>query len=230
MENNNNNYVEQRVSLATHTTKTFGWMFFGLMVTFALAYTSYSTGFILSILSIPGLYYILPIAEILLVIVLSSRIYKLPVVATHALFFTYALLNGFTFAVYFLVYDLMSMIYVFAVTGGMFGAMALYGFVTKSDLSKWRTVLMFGLVAILIFWIIAMFINLSMFETIACTIGVLIFVGFTAYDTQKIRLCYEVYYNDPETLEKMSIYSALQLYLDFINLFIYVLRLFGRRK
>lgn len=230
MEHNENNYFDQRVTLAAHTSKTFGWMFFGLMVTFILAYTSYSTGLILNILSIPGIFYILPIAEILLVIVLSSRLYKLPVVATHALFFIYAVLNGFTFAVYFLVYDLASMIYIFAITSGMFGVMALYGFFTKSDLSKWKTVLFFGLIALVVFWIVAMFINLSAFETIACSIGVLIFVGFTAYDTQKIKLCYEAYYDDPEMLEKVSIYSALQLYLDFINLFIYLLRLLGRRK
>ncbi len=230
MERNENNYLEQRVTLATHTIKTFGWMFFGLMVTFVLAYTSYSTGFIFNILSIPSILYILPLAEILLVIVLSARIYKLPVAATHALFFVYAVLNGLTFSVYFLIYNLASMIYVFAITSGMFGAMALYGFFTKSDLSKWKTVLFFGLIALVVFWVVAMFINLSAFETIACSIGVLIFVGFTAYDTQKIKLCYEAYYNDPEMLEKVSIYSALQIYLDFINLFIYLLRLFGRRK
>ncbi len=230
MEHNENNYIEQRVTLATHTSRTFAWMFFGLLVTFILAYTSYSTGFIIQILSIPSIFYILPITEILLVIVLSSRIHKLPVVAAHSLFFVYALLNGLTFSVYFLIYEVASMIYVFAATAGLFGVMALYGYFTKSDLTKWKSVLFFGLIILVGFWIFSIFINLSQFETIICIVGIVIFVGFTAYDTQKIKQTYEIYHNDPQMLEKASIFSALQLYLDFINLFIYLLRFLGKRK
>ncbi len=208
MEHNENNYIEQRVTLATHTSRTFAWMFFGLLVTFILAYTSYSTGFIIQILSIPSIFYILPITEILLVIVLSSRIHKLPVV----------------------IYEVASMIYVFAATAGLFGVMALYGYFTKSDLTKWKSVLFFGLIILVGFWIFSIFINLSQFETIICIVGIVIFVGFTAYDTQKIKQTYEIYHNDPQMLEKASIFSALQLYLDFINLFIYLLRFLGKRK
>lgn len=225
-----NNFIEQRMTLASYTSRTFGWMFFGLVVTFVLAFTTYSTGFIFNILSIPGMIYIIPIAEILLVIVFSSRIYKLPIVAAHAIFFTYAVLNGLTFSIYFLIFDLVSMIYVFAATAGLFGVMAVYGFVTKSDLSKWRRVLVFGLIILAAFWVFSIFINLSALETVACMFGIIIFIGLTAYDTQKIKLCYEAYYDDPQMLEKASIYSALQLYLDFINLFVYILRLFGRRR
>ena len=205
-------------------------MFFGLMVTFILAYTSYSTGFIIQILSIPYLYYILPLAEIALVIWLSSRIHKISIVAAQSLFFVYALLNGLTFAVYFLIYDVASMIYVFSATAALFGVMAVYGYFTKRDLSKWRSVLFFGLITLIGFWIFSIFINLSQFETIICLLGIVIFVGFTAYDTQKIKAFYEFYYNDTQMLEKASIISALQLYLDFINLFIYLLRFLGRRK
>ncbi len=230
MDYNEKNYAEQRVSLSVYTSRTFGWMFFGLMVTFILAYTSYSTGFIIQILSIPYLYYILPLAEIALVIWLSSRIHKISIVAAQSLFFVYALLNGLTFAVYFLIYDVASMIYVFSATAALFGVMAVYGYFTKRDLSKWRSVLFFGLITLIGFWIFSMFINLSQFETIICLLGIVIFVGFTAYDTQKIKAFYEFYYNDTQMLEKASIISALQLYLDFINLFIYLLRFLGRRK
>lgn len=230
MDYNEKNYAEQRISLSAYTSRTFGWMFFGLMVTFILAYTSYSTGFIIQILSIPYVYYILPLAEIALVIWLSSRIHKISIVAAQSLFFVYALLNGLTFAVYFLIYDVASMIYVFSATAGLFGIMAVYGYFTKRDLSKWRTVLFFGLITLIGFWIFSMFINLSQFETIICALGIVVFVGFTAYDTQKIKAFYEFYYNDTQMLEKASILSALQLYLDFINLFIYLLRFLGRRK
>ena len=230
MEHNENNYLEQKVTLASHTSKTFAWMFFGLMVTFILAYTSYSTGFIIQIFNIPGMIYILPLAEILLVIVLSSRIHKLSVVAANSIFFVYAVLNGLTFSVYFLIYEVTSMIYVFGATACLFGAMALYGYFTKSDLYKWKPILIFGLITLIGFWIFSLFINLSQFETIICILGIVIFIGFTAYDTQKIKQYYVMYSNDQQMLEKASIFSALQLYLDFINLFIYLLRILGKRK
>ena len=111
-----------------------------------------------------------------------------------------------------------------------FGIMAAIGYTTRADLSNLRNFLMGGLVFLLVFWIAAMFINLERFEMIACTVGIFIFLVFTAYDTQKIRACHQAYAQNPQMAKKASIFSALQLYLDFINLFIYLLRVLGRRK
>lgn len=227
---NNNGFIVGRETLSSFTAKTFGWMFFGLLVTFIFAYTCYMTGLIFYVLSIPYMNFVLLIGELALVIYLSSRIDKLSVGAARGLFFAYALVNGLTFSVYFLLYQIPTLIYIFAVTSVYFGAMALFGYITKIDLSRLGPVLMFGAGGLLIFWVLAMFINLTAFETVACSIGIVIFLLFTAYDTQKMRAMYAYYAADDEMLQKASIFSALSLYLDFINLFIYILRIFGKRR
>lgn len=224
------NFMNEKLTLSGYTAKTFGWMFFGLMTTFILAFACYSTGFVWNILYIPYMHYILPGAELILVIVLSANLQKMSVRAAQTLFFVYAILNGLTFSVYFLIFEVTSMIYVFAATACLFGAMALFGHITKRDLSNWGSVLFFGLIALVAFWLFSMVINLSAFSTAISLIGIGIFIGFTAYDTQKIKSYYNYYYTQPEMLEKASIFSALQLYLDFINIFIYLLRFLGKRK
>lgn len=108
--------------------------------------------------------------------------------------------------------------------------MALIGYFTNADLSRLRNFLMGGLIFLLVFWIFAMFIDLSQFSTIACTVGIFIFLVFTAYDTQKIRAYHTYYAQSPDMLAKASIFSALDLYLDFINLFLYLIRLLGRNR
>ncbi len=108
--------------------------------------------------------------------------------------------------------------------------MAAIGYVTRADLSNLRNFLVGGLAFLLVFWVASLFINLQQFEMIACTVGIFIFLVFTAYDTQKIRAYHQAYAYDPQMAKKASIFSALQLYLDFINLFIYLLRVLGRKK
>lgn len=134
------------------------------------------------------------------------------------------------FSAYFLIYALPSMVFIFGATALFFGIMAVVGYTTRADLSNLRNFLVGGLVFLLVFWVAAMFINLERFEIIACTVGIFIFLVFTAYDTQKIRAYHQVYAQNPQMAKKASIFSALQLYLDFINLFIYLLRVLGRRK
>jgi len=216
--------AEERMSLGRYTA-------IGLVVTFAASWFAIQSGLLYSLLAAnPALLYVFIIAELLVVIWLSARIQKLSVGAATALFFFYAILNGLTLSVIFLVYEMASAILLFAVTAGVFGIMAAWGYATKQDLSSWRKILVFGLLGLALFWLLSLFINLTFLETAVCYIGVLLFLGMTAYDTQKIKTYYYALQSDPAMLKKASIISALSLYLDFINLFLYLLRLFGRRR
>lgn len=161
---------------------------------------------------------------------LSARVHKLSVGAARTLFFAYAILNGVTFSVYFLIYDMLSLVMVFGLTSVYFGLMAMIGYFVKVDLSRMRNVLLGGAIFLAVFWVLSMFLNLSGFETIACMIGIVIFLAYTAYDTQKIKAYYEYYGNDSVMASKASVFSALALYLDFINIFIYLLRILGKRR
>lgn len=213
-----------------YTAKTFGWMFLGLMVTFLVSILTISTGAISFIYAAPASVFILAIAEVIVVVVLSAKINKLSVAAARSLFFLYAVLNGVVFSSFFLVYNLLDIMIVFGATSVFFGVMATIGYVTKADLSKLRNFMIGGLVFLMVFWLLGMFINLERFEMIICTIGIFIFLVFTAYDTQKIKSYHAAYGSNPEMAKKASIFAALQLYLDFINLFLYLLRVVGRRN
>lgn len=218
------------LSLGEYTAKTFGWMFAGLMVTFLVAFSGYRMGWILMVAAIPGWFYLLFLAEIGVVIFMSARVHKIGTGTAKAMFFLYAGLNGIVFSMYFLIFDLTSMILVFGATSLFFGIMALMGRFLNLDFSRIRPFMTAGLIFLAVFWLLSMFINLSRFETIACMLGIFLFLGYTAYDTHKIKETYAYYGQNSAMLEKASIFSALELYLDFINLFIYLLRVLGRRK
>ena len=131
----------------------------------------------------------------------------------------------------FLSYDLVTLLLVFAATSLYFGGMAVFGFVTHIDLSRMRSVLVGGLIFLILMNLLMFFIpGLAVADQILCTLGVILFLAYTAYDTQKIRSFYAAYQGDEVMLKKASIYSALQLYLDFINMFLYLLRIFGKRS
>lgn len=222
-------YVGPAESLSGYAAKTFGWMFLGLLTTFAVSFATLFTGLI---------YYtatgytpfLLALCELAVVIWMSARVHKLSIGAARGLFFAYAVLNGVTFSSLLIAYDFGVLLFVFGMTALYFGIMALYAFFTKADLTRIRPVLIGGLIVLLVLSLLSMFINLSSFSTGICIVGVVIFVAFTAYDTQMIRRNYYYFQGNPEMLAKASIFSALQLYLDFINLFLYLLRLFGRRS
>lgn len=216
--------------LSRYTAKTFGWMFLGLMTTFLVAMFGYVTGLIWFVVVTPFAIPVLGILELVVVLYMSSRITKVSVGTARVLFLTYAVLNGVVFSTYFLIYALTSMIFIFGATAVFFGVMAAIGYSTRADLSSLRNFLIGGLVFLLAFWVLGMFINLQQFELIACTVGIFIFLVFTAYDTQKIKSYHQAFAYDPQMAKKASIFSALQIYLDFINLFIYLLRVLGRKK
>lgn len=219
-------------SVGAYTAKTFLWMFLGLLTTFVVAAVGYGSLATLYLLYyIPYSHIVLLVAELAVVFFLSARIQRLSIPVARALFFLYAVLNGIVFSAYFLIFDLTSLILVFAATAVYFGALAAYGYLTKADLSQLRPILVGGLIFLIIFGVLSMFIpGLEVLDRVVCLIGIAVFLGFTAYDTQKIRAYYQAYSGNPEMAQKASILSALQLYLDFINLFLYLLRFLGKRK
>lgn len=205
-------------------SKMFGWMFLGLMVTFLTGYIiANNYNMLISILEIPFIIY--AIIEIGLVIFLSARIHKMSGTTAKICFLIYSFVTGLTFSSIFVVYELSSIIYMFGITAILFGIFALFGHFTNIDLSKISTFLLMGLVGIIICSIINIFINNDNFDLIITIISLIIFLAYTAYDIQKVKKTMNTL---PE--ENLAVISALELYLDFINIFLDLLRLAGKSK
>lgn len=219
-------------SIGSYTAKTFLWMFFGLLTTFFIALLGYTSRLTLyALISIPYFHLIVLVAEVAVVLILSSRIERLSLLTARLLFFAYAAMTGVVFSTYFLLFEMSSLILIFAATAVYFAALALYGYFTKADLSRLRPILITGLIFLVIFGVLSLFLPFSgSMDRIICLAGIAIFLGFTAYDTQKIRAYHAYYGHDPVMAQKASIIAALQLYLDFINLFLYLLRFMGKQK
>ena len=222
-------------TLNQFVAKTFGWMFAGLLVTFAAAVGTVSTGAFVMLFS-TGLVFALTIAELILVLVLSARITKLQPSTATAMFFVYAVLNGINLSVYFIAYDLGTLILAFLVGAVDFGVMAVYGANTQRDLLGWAPKLMGGLVALIVTALVGglfglLFgISFGFLDVVYCGLAVLLFMGMTAYDTQMLKHHYAYFGGDAAMLQKASIFGALNLYLDFINIFLYIVRILGRSR
>lgn len=234
MYGNQNNYYDvqaSRENVSGYLVRTYRWMFLGLLLTFAVSYLGFATGFVWNILSGPAMV-LLTIAEFGVVIYLSARINQMAPGTATALFFAYAALNGLVFSIYFLVFDAITMIFAFAVAALYFGVMAVYGSVTKKDLSGMGSMLFCGLIALLVFSLLSavFFVGSSVANILIGAVGLVIFMGLTVYDTQKVKAFYYATSGNEEMAHKASIYGALQLYLDFINIFLYVLRFVGRNR
>lgn len=211
--------------------KVYVWMTLALVMTGLSAYyIATSPSLQLALFSSPYVFYGLMIAEVGLVIWLSSRIHKMSLLSASLMFSIYAILNGVTMSVIFLAYTMSSIATTFFVTAGTFGVMAFIGTVTKSDLTKMGQILTMALVGMIIAIVVNLFLGNGMLDIIISVVGILVFTGLTAYDAQKIKQmlinCNEV--NDQT--QKLSVIGALSLYLDFINLFLYLLRFLGDRK
>lgn len=211
--------------------KVYVWMTLALVITgFTAYYVAHSTSFVYTLMSSSGLMWGLIIAELALVIGLSAAIHKLSLTVATLMFVVYSIINGLTLSFIFYAYTESSIAQVFFITAGTFGAMALIGYTTKTDLTSLGKYLFMGLIGIIIATLVNLFFNNDMVTTIVSYLGVLIFVGLTAYDSQKIKkMCMSFEYADTNA-QKMALLGALTLYLDFINLFIYLLRIFGRRN
>lgn len=223
-------YAGPSITLNEYMARTFGWMFVGLMVTFGLSWVLASTGLVLYLFLVPAVPILLMVGELIIVFVLAARVQTLSVGAARGLFLGYAILNGVVFSAYFLVYGVAELLLIFGLTALFFGAFALYGHYTKADLSRLRPLLVGGLIFLVLAGVLLLFIPMESFERIICLVGIAVFLCFTAYDTQKIASFYSYYSADQVLLQKAAIFSALQLYLDFINLFLYLLRFLGRRR
>ena len=221
-------------TLSEFMSKSFGWLFAGLLVTFGVGIGAVASGLIFPIIN-SGLFIFTSIAELVMVFVLSARVQKLQPSTATALFFGYAVLNGINLSSIFLVYDYGTLILAFLVGAVYFGVMAVYGNVTDRDLTGWGPKLMGGLVALIVCALmgslLSMFgLNFGIADLLLCAVGLLIFMGLTAYDTQMLKYYYSYFGGDAAMLHKASIIGALNLYLDFINIFLYIVRMLGRRN
>ena len=176
-------------------------------------------------------YQFLVIAELAMVFSISFFINKMPSGLARILFFAYSLVNGITLTVIGLIYAPQVIFYSFVITLTIFVVTAIYGYTTQEDLSSYRRFFKIALISLILLSVFNAFMRVGILEWVITIAGVVIFTGLIAYDVNRIKaISYQLADGDNETMEKMSIIGALNLYLDFINLFIYILRIFGRRK
>ena len=208
------------------------WMCIGLGVTAVFAFGTVSFAPLRNfVFSSQFVFYGLLIAEVLLVVALSAAMHKLSAAAATGMFILYSVLNGMTLSAILLVYTQQSVFSAFLTTAGMFGAMSIYGLVTKRDLTGMGSFMMMGLFGIIIAMVVNMFVGSSALDMGISVLGVFIFLGLTAYDTQSLRNMGEsAPMDDALAIRRGTIIGALKLYLDFINIFIMLLRIFGDRR
>jgi len=215
--------------VASVMRRTYTKMCLGLLVTAITAVLILSSPAVMSALfSSTAVFWVLMALELGVVIYLSARIEKLSNGTATALFYAYSVLNGVTLAPLFLVYTGESIALTFFITAGTFGAMSIYGYVTKQDLTKFGSYLIMALLGLIVASVVNLFMHSSTMEWIISLVGVAIFVGLTAWDAQTIKRMAAT--TDPSMVAKVSTWGALSLYLDFINLFLYLLRFFGSTR
>lgn len=211
--------------------KVYVWMTLALAITALTAYGVASTPALLTaIYTSKVLFWGLILTELGLVFYVSARIQRLSLSTATLLFILYSIINGATLAFIFAIYSTSIIVQTFVVTAGTFGAMAVYGYFTKKDLTSWGRLLLMALIGVIIAGVVNIFLHNSTMDLIISGIGVLVFVGLTAYDSQKIKQMLLMQEDMGETAQKVALMGALSLYLDFINLFLYLLRLFGRDR
>ena len=211
--------------------RVYVWMTMALVITGVTAYgVATSPGILMALYSNQILFWGLVIAEFALVIGISAAINRLSLTTATLMFVLYSVINGAMLSSVFVIYTMTSIASVFFITAGTFAVMALIGYTTKTDLTSMGKILFMALIGIIIATIVNVFLKSSGLEMIVSYLGVLIFVGLTAYDSQKIKQMLQMAPDAGEGAQKLALLGALTLYLDFINLFIYLLRIFGRRE
>ena len=221
--------TEGAIDLQSIMRQVYTWMVLGMVITSAVAYVTASTSLI-NLAANPIILLIAVLAEFGLVLVISRGLNRLSAGAATMLFMLYAALNGFTLSMLLLAFSIGSVFLAFAASAALFGVMSIIGYTTRVDLSKLGTYLMMAVIGLVIAMVINLFLSSSLLETLISMAGVLIFTALTAYDTQRIgRMAAQMSMNGDAAL-KFGIFGALKLYLDFINMFLFVLRLTGRRR
>jgi FtsH-binding integral membrane protein len=212
--------------------RVYFWMTLGLLVTAGTASIVSVSPLFQVLVGQPLIFFVLMIAELGLVIWISRGINHLAPASAMLLFFIYAALNGITFSVLFVVYTLGSVAHTFLATAALFGVMSIIGYTSKMDLSKMGSFLFMGLIGLIIAMLVNMFWTNTMLGWIVTFVGIVLFLGLTIYDTQRIKrmTATALQQGDEDVKARMGILGALALYLDFINLFLFILRLGGQRR
>ncbi|MCR5697805.1 MAG: Bax inhibitor-1/YccA family protein [Marinilabiliaceae bacterium] len=211
--------------------KVFSWMALALLITGLTAWIVAGSEQLLSIIfSSKATFFGLIIGELVLVVAMTSAINRMSLTTATLLMVLYSVINGATMSSIFLLYTADSIASTFFVTAGTFGVMSLYGYATKRDLSSWGNILFMGVIGLIIAGVVNMFWGNGTFSLIVSALGVIIFVALTAYDVQKIKVIFNEATAVDETTQKIALLGALSLYLDFINIFLYLLRFLGSRK
>jgi uncharacterized protein len=220
---------------ATFISKVYMWMSLALFISGLTAYFTANSSGLLSLMFSPTgptfLFYALIIGELGLVFALSGVIHKMTLGLASAIFLFYSFINGMTLSIIFLAYTMSSIASTFFITAGTFAIMSLYGYFTKTDLTKFGRILSMALLGVLLAIVVNIFLKNSMLDLIISMVGVLIFVGLIAYDTQTLKnIGAQINTDIGENHSKIAIQGALSLYLDFINLFLFLLRFLGSRR
>ena len=212
-------------------TRVYAWMTLGLFVTAAAAWFTISVpNLLLAIVTSRFLFLGLILGELALVIILSAAVNRLSPVIAGLLFVGYAVLNGVTLSILILIYTEASIALTFGVTACTFGIMTLYGYTTQRDLTRLGSLLFMGLIGLVLASLLNLFLRNPAIYWVITYVGILIFIGLIAYDTQKLKAMSLTLDGQGQVTQKASILGALRLYLDFINLFLLLLRVLGRRK
>lgn len=222
---------DAKVAQSQYLSKVYIWMALALSVTGLCAYYVASTpSLVNAILGNQILFYALIFGELGLVVYLSARIGKMSSTTAVLSFLIYSLLNGATLSFIFLVYTASSITSTFFIAAGTFAVMSIFGYTTKTDLTSFGRIFMMLLIGLIIASVVNIFLHSATMEWIISYVGVAVFVGLIAYDTQKLKRIFAHAQQDEETLKKMAIMGGLTLYLDFINLFLFLLRILGSRR
>lgn len=220
---------ESRVNLQPIMRQVYVWMGLGTLLTAFVAFLTVSTP-LLNLALNPVILIVAMVAELGLVMGLSFGLNRLSAVVATGLFFVYAALNGFTLSIILLAYSGTTITTAFVATAALFGAMSIIGYTTQVDLTKMGTYLMMGLIGLVIAMVVNIFVGSGPLDMLISVVGVLIFTGLTAFDTQRIAQMAASVGTQGEAAAKLGIYGALKLYLDFINMFLFMLRLMGGRR
>lgn len=233
------NEFETRAISKSFMANVFMWMFGALLITSAVSYFFYANPHLLTFmftqtpeggLNMAPLGWLVMFAPLGFVLLMSFGYARLSAPMLSLLFILYAAINGLSFSFIFLAYTASSIFTCFLSASAMFGVMAVMGYTTKQDLTKFGSILTMALIGLVIAFLINMFLRSSQFDYFLSFVGVLVFTGLTAYDVQKLKNIGAGINVDDATVQKVAIMGALNLYLDFINLFLMLLRLFGRRR
>ena len=217
--------------LANFMYKVYGLMGLAFTITAATAYyISQNPALYKPILTRSGIFFLVILVQFLIVIAITLLLPRISVAMATILFFLYAISMGITCSVIFLIYQMSSIYIAFLVSAGMFSAMALYGYFTRTDLSSLGNIFLMALIGLFIGLLVNLFLKSSLFDMILSAVGVIIFTALTAYDTQRIKYMGRLMLAEGQAASKVAIVGALTLYLDFINLFLFILNLTGRRR